>query len=738
MIRILGRGLFVVLFLVFQINILQPFQSSTPESSQNDWTRSAAASAKSSHTTNANVGNDSDEDNSASTRHGKHQSTSSILADWRVVTDCTIYDFTCPLTHSFKPYPFTPLLRHSLDSISLSSLQSQETAVNHTRTSNAHYIEYIDPPKVPPKNIQSCLESARQSLPTQLKQMIESLNPISINDQEGSTMVAFTITDETYAREMIHEVVQMNRHVVQFDRAHFLVAMDPYSLEQACDFGYPVVYYQTDTETDPTTKMETNKTDTKQVASMDHGEGVTTSTRALVQGSKLIVSQLLVNLNQGFMFYEMDIWFQQSPLPTLRNEMTSEDDVDVLMSTHQNNHGAPNIGFYAVRATNATREYFDTCVKLLEQYPHTHDQAIMVSVADLNTELRNGNDAWSHLQLHDDDGKKVEVSVPKVEHPIVMKKLNPHVIPSHEWPVPTERTVAMHFLANKPLRHPFGKIMMAKETGLWYGFHSVDSSTPLDESDGRLKKSDVEETDKQTPLAGYYARTGKYRRYLLLDDDGTLGGHSMQQGSDYHSEWTMRWKIAILVTLAQWTNRILILPKVMVDRDVRFLWTQLDMSSLQDLGVEFRETNFPSNRKSWFRSDLPFSSIARVALYPNGKLFLQTSNKTELEMNMNGEIQGWDIEDEKALYLDVLFALLSRVDVDNTEALFINPSELSELVNFAEEKAPALNKVQHVYRRELRWCDNPNPRLVETFLAPVHARSTSHCYMAGVTEKNSV
>jgi hypothetical protein len=162
------------------------------------------------------------------------------------------------------------------------------------------------------------------------------------------------------------------------------------------------------------------------------------------------------------------------------------------------------------------------------------------------------------------------------------------------------------------------------------------------------------------------------------------------------------------------------------------------MSSLQDLGVEFRETNFPSNRKSWFRSDLPFSSIARVALYPNGKLFLQTSNKTELEMNMNGEIQGWDIEDEKALYLDVLFALLSRVDVDNTEALFINPSELSELVNFAEEKAPALNKVQHVYRRELRWCDDPNPRLVETFLAPVHARSTSHCYMEGVTEKYSV
>ena len=730
--RVMMVVLLLALFLSFQVTVLYPYLRVSPRTRRRD-----------------DDGYDLEYDDSQQeANHGMIQyphekENHPTLEGWRVVTDCTIYDFTCPITKSFSAYPFTPFLKgqKSLDYSSFPS-QPPQAPLDATRHDDAHdddahndddnkpYKGYIHPPKVSLHEKQSCLQSAQQSLSVQVKQMLQFLTPISIHHEEDghpstTNMVAFSITDETYADIMIHDIVQMNRHVVQFDKAYFLVAIDRTTLEKACEYGYPVVFYHI------------GSASTESSSGTVEGDGVVDNVKLMVQGSKIQMSKVLVDLNQDFLFYEMDVWFTKSPIETLRSQMTP--DVDLLVSTHHNNPQAPNIGFFTVRATDATREYFDTCLKLLQQYPNAHDQQIMTSVADLNTQIRLGAVESTELKL----GEDLFAPLVEVKHPIVRELLNPHVIPSHEWAIPTERTIAMHFLAGMPLLHPFGKMMMAKETGIWYGFQTVDKPYLIDYDDEQKnswKEHDTEE--EQAPLAGYYARTGKYRRYLLVDDDGTLGGHSMQQGSDYHYEDSLKWKIAILVTLAQLTNRILILPRVMVDRDVRFLWMHLDISSIEDLGVELRETNFPSNKKSWFRSDLPFSSVARVALYPNGKLFLQTSNTTELENNLSGEIHGWDIKDKGSLlYMDALFGLLSREDLNNVEALFVNPSELNELSHkflpLQVEQTVALKQVMNTFLRELRWCDDRKIPLIESYLAPVHARSTNHCYQRGQSKSEA-
>jgi len=68
-----------------------------------------------------------------------------------------------------------------------------------------------------------------------------------------------------------------------------------------------------------------------------------------------------------------------------------------------------------------------------------------------------------------------------------------------------------------------------------------------------------------------------------------------------------------LAFLAAATGRVLVLPRLLVDYHVYFLWTFLDLKSLEP-GVAWRETNFPSNLRSWKNATHPFSSTARVKL----------------------------------------------------------------------------------------------------------------------------
>jgi hypothetical protein len=61
-------------------------------------------------------------------------------------------------------------------------------------------------------------------------------------------MVAFTISDYSYTYDMVHDVYQMMEAVVGFDslRNFFLLAIDRKTVDVACRYGYPVVYWNAD------------------------------------------------------------------------------------------------------------------------------------------------------------------------------------------------------------------------------------------------------------------------------------------------------------------------------------------------------------------------------------------------------------------------------------------------------------------------------------------------------------
>ena len=71
--------------------------------------------------------------------------------------------------------------------------------------------------------------------------------------------------------------------------------------------------------------------------------------------------------------------------------------------------------------------------------------------------------------------------------------------------------------------------------------------------------------------------------------------------------------MAVLLALAAYTGRVLLLPRIVVDYHQYLLWTFLDLESV-GYGVEWRETNFPSNPRSWKNGTHAFGSTARVSL----------------------------------------------------------------------------------------------------------------------------
>ena len=297
-----------------------------------------------------------------------------------------------------------------------------------------------------------------------------------------------------------------------------------------------------------------------------------------------------------------DVWFIKSPQQLLSYQI-EKSKVDILFSSHQNNARSGNIGVFSVLANKRTQAYFKDCVELSGRFPELHDQRIMTNLAALSQYVMRKQkipDYW-----------KDRPPIPDPPLPVTHEFIDPHVIVASVKPIPTEWSIAVHVLDVKPLQSPHGKKMVAKELGVWHGHQRV-------------------------PGAGYYDRIGhRARRYLLLDGR-VLGGLSLCTAEFYHQGQVVRGTIAALAALAKHTGRILVLPRVIVDYHTYFVWTHLDLKSLEMQGVEFRETSFPNNRKSWWSSSIstassssqsssparrpddseeyPFASVARTAM----------------------------------------------------------------------------------------------------------------------------
>ena len=363
-----------------------------------------------------------------------------------------------------------------------------------------------------------------------MQQLDEILSSGRLAPEPRTNMVAFTISDYSYAQDMLHDVFQMMDHVVGFSPKHFvLIAIDVSTVEMACRYGYPVVFWK-----------ESDKESLKDA----------------VANTKLILSMEFVSRGLDFFFTEMDVWWIKSPRKSLIQFQQSNSGPrrnHLLFSGHQNNPTAPNIGVYAAKSNGFSKEYFQVCLDVLKLRPETHDQWAMAEVHRLfEHTLRNQT-----YKLGGDWGPKGPPPTPDVQLAFEAQYWSPHEIVADERPMPTGETMAIHTLCDTPLLNPHGKKMIAKELGAYYGFQT--SAGPY-----RVQEVATEKTEEGViDESGYYNRNSKgHRRYLVLDGPIRSNFYSMVIQDQYHDRGLFQWIIALVFAIAKLTDRILILPQV--------------------------------------------------------------------------------------------------------------------------------------------------------------------------------
>ena len=639
---------------------------------------------------------------SASAEEADQQQT--MLPSWRIVTDCSTYATDCAthLQARLLDYPFRVKMPNVVGEdgqYDYVRIRSEDGLPEEWHRALVDFVPpmpheptkleldgdrmsaLVFPPKVFKEQASACYKKGLiTTFDKQLDATLSKLNPV-----EDIDAIAYTMTDEKYSHDMIHDVWEMNNDIVGFQDAFFFLALDKYTLGLACEYGYPVVAAPGLIQSNKNTK--------------DESEG---NLKELVQSTKFTVSRALVDRDVNFFFYEMDCWFLKSPLKQLRQQRT-----DYLVSSHQWNPTGANIGIFSVRANERSKEFFRNLVDYSSLSPETHDQILMNDLSNLSHRLHEGEKIRSDLgKDHFGRWKEpIPEKIPNFEHPISREYFDAHEMVASPNPVPTETTVAIHTLDNTPLLPPHGKKMVSKELGSYTGF----AGSP--ETGG-----------------GYYKRSGDRRRYLMADGR-VLGGYSFAQEDVWHNFLQLQWNVAVLVALARRTDRIFILPRIASDYHVLFLWSKLDMESLEKL-VDVRETNFPSNRKSWYSPSEPFKSSARVALYPgsevttDGRLFAQTS--------ASDDIFAWKIEGD-ALKVDSLFGLVSASsDLHHAEALFVNPSFMMRNWDYRigskdkNQLSQAEKEILYVFDN-LRWCGTN----LELGTPAVKFSSANDCYGKG-------
>ncbi len=357
-----------------------------------------------------------------------------LLPDWRMTTDCSAYSRDCVLRklneHAYAEYPFRFAKKYEDQYKWQSKLPEgwEQSLLEHTPANSK-----VGRLKSGNFKTDECVRTAQQkSIHKQLDHLLGKLKCNEIN------MVSFTISDFSYAKDMIQDVFEMAHTIVGFKNAFFMVAMDVPTMELACQHGLPFLAWPQANET--------------------QGE----SLKANVANTKFLISLELAKRRQSFFFFEMDVWFVKSPMP-----MLIEQGEDILFSGHQDNPEAANIGVYSVIANNASEEYLQICIEILEQSPETHDQAIMQQVGYFLDAFRAGKPLEYSKKF-----KEPLPELPNFKNPARLGRFIPYQIVANVVPVPTEDTFAIHTLCGGPLRNPHGKKMIAKELGAWYGSQS--------------------------------------------------------------------------------------------------------------------------------------------------------------------------------------------------------------------------------------------------------------------------
>ncbi|CAB9520021.1 unknown protein [Seminavis robusta] len=532
------------------------------------------------------------------------------LPDWRIAVDCSIWDFHC-VTNRQKsgvyeayPFPYTRKYDHEhlfkWEQMNKVPVEWQPELANISTTLSfppPRTVEYTYKEPVSESELQKCLQSAQDlSWKEQIHSLIHGAKKQLDASKNDLNLLAFTISDYKYAKDMMHDFFQMNDNIVGLPGALFMVAIDHETLEMACRYNYPVVAW--------TSAVAPKTVDTEQ-EDLKHS----------VANTKFEVSLALY-------------------CPK-----------------------CVNIGVYLVHANAATKEYFKVAIQLAQDCPDTHDQFVMAQILH----MVNMGEKFGYSK----NWKPAPPDyIPKFQHPVKHGFFSSHEIAAAERPYTSQMAIAIHPLRDAPLKSPHGKKILAKEMGAWYGFEGPPGAI------------------QAGTAAGYYHRQGRARRYLMMDGH-ILNGYSTVINWEFDAGEAgingffenLFWAVATVVALARRTGRIWILPPVPAERGIHFLWSILDLESVEELGVDYRETTFFSNPKSWVHPhDTPFDTVARTAL---GRLDKdQTMFAQYNDVHDDPVTRAWRFDTatiDEVASMDAWWALHTTIpQVDGAEALLVN------------------------------------------------------------------
>ena len=219
------------------------------------------------------------------------------------------------------------------DNSSSSSSNSNRNIANRTFTTviDEHKHSYLYPPVVSAEEFRTCWERTvtdNHSTMAQVDALLRRKDPKEEDDtaapsvgpylerEPATQMLAFTIADYSYLQDMLHDLYQMMDEVVGFQRQHvLLVALDQKSVELACRYGYPVVWWNN--KNNPTTSTDGEEDDENTETNQDKATNKKETLRDAVANTKIVLSHELVKRGIDFFFTEMDVWWIQSPKPQL-------------------------------------------------------------------------------------------------------------------------------------------------------------------------------------------------------------------------------------------------------------------------------------------------------------------------------------------------------------------------------------------------------------------------------------
>lgn len=169
------------------------------------------------------------------------------------------------------------------------------------------------------------------------------------------------------------------------------------------------------------------------------------------------------------------------------------------------------------------------------------------------------------------------------------------------------------------------------------------------------------------------------------------------------------------------------------------MWNILDFETVEAMQIDYRETNFPHNPKSWSSKDVPFENVTRTAL---GAIADAGMENSMMVQSFDGTIDAWKFDDgmDEMEALDAWWALHTSIpQVDSAELLLVNPhiinrawaNRMEQRVSKKLDLGVAGAEIVAVYNR-LKWCFDPKSAMV-TFENVVGRSSPEYdCHGKGV------